>query len=221
MNPAVLKNLSYGMYVIGTKYNGRPNACVANSVIQISSSDPEKVLIALTKDTHSCTAIRENGIFTISVLSTDTPASVIGALGLVSGKNADKLKNIRHKVLIEGVPVVKENTCCWFLCKVISGMDVGQEMVFAAEIIAGSDSAIGTPMTYDFYRVKCTVCRRVGRRPMCRRKARLIRAAVKALSAPCAAMCTATRTSALKNCRTTGCARSAKCRRRHSCAEIK
>ena len=49
MNPAVLKNLSYGMYVIGTKYNGRPNACVANSVIQISSSDPEKVLIALTK----------------------------------------------------------------------------------------------------------------------------------------------------------------------------
>ena len=26
-------------------------------------------------------------------------------------------------------------------------MDVGQEMVFAAEIIAGSDSAIGTPMT--------------------------------------------------------------------------
>ena len=202
MNPAVLKNLSYGMYVIGTKYNGRPNACVANSVIQISSSDPEKVLIALTKDTHSCTAIRENGIFTISVLSTDTPASVIGALGLVSGKNADKLKNIRHKVLIEGVPVVKENTCCWFLCKVISGMDVGQEMVFAAA-------------------VKCTVCRRSARRPMCRRKARLIRAAVKALSAPCAAMCTATRTSALKNCRTTGCARSAKCRKRHSCAEIK
>ncbi|WP_417074660.1 rubredoxin, partial [Hominenteromicrobium sp.] len=45
-----------------------------------------------------------------------------------------------------------ENTCCWFLCKVISGMDVGQEMVFAAENIAGSDSAIGTPMTYDFYR---------------------------------------------------------------------
>ena len=151
MNPAVLKNLSYGMYVIGTKYNGRPNACVANSVIQISSSDPEKVLIALTKDTHSCTAIRENGIFTISVLSTDTPASVIGALGLVSGKNADKLKNIRHKVLIEGVPVVKENTCCWFLCKVLEKLDLPGQVVFVAEIIAGSDEAVGTPMTYKYY----------------------------------------------------------------------
>ena len=152
MNPAVLSNLSYGMYVIGTKRDGRPNACVATSVVQVSSGSPEKVLVTLTKDTHSGAAIRENGIFTISVLSTDTPASVIGALGLVSGKNADKLKNIRHKVLIEGVPVVKENTCCWFLCRVIQSMDMGQEIVFGAEIIAGSDTAIGAPMTYEYYR---------------------------------------------------------------------
>lgn len=151
MNPAVLSNLSYGMYVIGTEYEGHPNACVATSVVQVSSSSPEKVLVTLTKDTHSCAAIRKNGMFTISVLSTDTPASVIGALGLVSGRHTDKLKNIRHKVLIEGVPVVKENTCCWFLCKVIGSLDVGQEIIFAAEIIAGSDAAIGTPMTYAYY----------------------------------------------------------------------
>lgn len=152
MDPVVLRNLSYGMYAIGTKYQGQPNACIANAVMQISSMTPQKILIALTKDTHSCNAIREEGVFTISVLSTETPASVIGALGLVSGKNTDKLKNIRHKVLVEGVPVVKENTCCWFLCSVEETMDVGNEMIFAAEIIAGSDTAVGTPMTYDFYR---------------------------------------------------------------------
>lgn len=151
MNPAVLSNLSYGMYVIGTKQDGRPNACVATSVVQVSSGSPEKVLVTLTKDTHSCAAIRENGIFTISVLSTDTPASVIGALGLVSGKNADKLKNIRHKVLIEGVPVVKENTCCWFLCRVKDSMETKGQKVFVAEVIAGSDEAVGKPMTYQYY----------------------------------------------------------------------
>ncbi len=154
MNPAVLSNLSYGMYAIGVKYDGKPSACIATSVVQVSSSSPEKVLVTLTKDSYSCAAVRKSGIFTISVLSTDTPASVIGALGLVSGRNTDKLKNIRHKVLVEGVPVIKENTCCWFLCSVISSMDVGQEVVFAAEIIAGSDTAIGTPMTYEHYRLK-------------------------------------------------------------------
>ena len=152
MNPAVLSNLSYGMYAIGSEYKGKPNACIANSVVQVSSTSPQKLLVSLTKDTHSCYAIMKNGLFTISVLSTDTPASVIGALGLVSGKSADKLKNIRHKVLVEGVPVIKENTCCWFLCKVVGKMDLGQEVIFAAEIVAGSDVSIGTPMTYAYYR---------------------------------------------------------------------
>ncbi|MBQ2668189.1 MAG: flavin reductase [Clostridia bacterium] len=152
MNPAVLSNLSYGMYAIGSSCDGNPNACIANSVVQVSSRSPEKVLVALTKDTHSCKAIKASGLFTISVLSTDTPASVIGALGLVSGEHTDKLRNIRHKVLTEGVPVIKENTCCWFLCKVIATMDLGHEVVFAAEITAGSDVSIGTPMTYAYYR---------------------------------------------------------------------
>ena len=208
------------MYVIGTKYNGRPNALMANSVIQISSSDPEKVLIALTKDTHSCTAIRENGIFTISVLSTDTPASVISALGLVSGKNADKLKNIRHKVLIEGVPVVKENTCCWFLCKVISSMDVGQEMVFAAEIIAGSDSAIGTPMTYDFYRSEMHGLSPVGSLTYAPPESTFDKSSGE--SFVCSVrLCTATRTSALKNCGQLGVPGLQNAEKARSCAEIK
>ena len=155
MKPLVLGNLSYGMYAIGVKDGSRPNACIANTVMQISKATPSDaalVAVALSKENYSCQCVEQEGIFSISVLSQDTPATVIGALGFVSGRGVDKLGNIRHKVLIEGVPVIKENTCCWFLCKVISGMDVGQEMVFAAEIIAGSDSAIGTPMTYDFYR---------------------------------------------------------------------
>ena len=143
------------MYAIGVKDGNRPNACIVNTVMQISKATPSDqplVALAMNRDNYSCECIEKEGIFSISVLSEDTPATVIGALGFVSGRHADKLGNVRHKVLIEGVPVIKENTCCWFLCKVISVMDVGQEMVFAAEIIAGSDSAIGTPMTYDFYR---------------------------------------------------------------------
>ena len=73
------------------------------------------------------------------------------ALGFVSGRGVDKLGNIRHKVLIEGVPVIKENTCCWFLCKVQEKLDLPGQVVFVAEIIAGSDEAVGTPMTYKYY----------------------------------------------------------------------
>ena len=154
MKPLVLGNLSYGMYAIGVKDGSRPNACIANTVMQISKATPSDaalVAVALSKENYSCQCVEQEGIFSISVLSQDTPATVIGALGFVSGRGVDKLGNIRHKVLIEGVPVIKENTCCWFLCKVITSVDTPTHTVFIGEVIAGSDKAKGTPMTYDYY----------------------------------------------------------------------
>lgn len=53
MNPAVLSNLSYGMYVIGTKQDGRPNACVATSVVQVSSGSPTYIPPEKTFDKSS------------------------------------------------------------------------------------------------------------------------------------------------------------------------
>ena len=154
MKPLVLGNLSYGMYAIGVKDGSRPNACIANTVMQISKATPSDaalVAVAMSKENYSCQCVEQEGIFSISVLSQDTPATVIGALGFVSGRGVDKLGNIRHKVLIEGVPVIKENTCCWFLCKVQEKLDLPGQVVFVAEIIAGSDEAVGTPMTYKYY----------------------------------------------------------------------
>ena len=154
MKPQVLNNLSYGMYAIGIKDGKRPNACIVNAVMQISKATPSRaalVAVAMSKENYSCHCVEQEGIFSISVLSQQTPATVIGALGFVSGKDADKLENVRHKVLIEGVPVIKENTCCWFLCRVLDKMETKGQVVFVAEIVAGSDEAVGTPMTYQYY----------------------------------------------------------------------
>lgn len=157
MKPLVLGNLSYGMYAIGVKDAKKPNACIVNTVMQITKATPADaplVAVSMNKSNYSCECIEKNGVFTISVLSEETPATVIGALGFVSGRKADKLENIRHKVLLEGVPVIKEKTCCWFLCKVRESLEAGSQRLFVAEIIAGSDVAEGTPMTYQYYTEK-------------------------------------------------------------------
>ena len=122
MKPLVLGNITYGMYAIGVKDKNGPSACIVNTVMQVTKTSPgAPPLIALSVNTenYSCQCIEESGVFTISVLSESTPATVIGALGFTSGRHGGKLENIRHKVLMEGVPVIKENTCCWFLCQEI------------------------------------------------------------------------------------------------------
>lgn len=152
MKPLVLNNLSYGMYAIGVKDGNKPSACIVNTVMQISNSQVPLVTVSMNRSNYSFKCIEESGIFSISVLSESTPGTVIGALGFNSGENINKLTNIRHKVLNEGVPVIKENTCCWLLCKVINKVVTGTQALYVAEIIAGSDETIGTPMTYNFYR---------------------------------------------------------------------
>ena len=150
MKPQVLSNLSYGIYAIGTKDAKRPNACIVNTVMQISKATPSDaplVALSMNRENYSCECIEKSGVFSISVLSEATPATVIGALGLVSGRKTDKLENVRHKVLLEGVPVIKENTCCWFLCQVKEQVQLAGQTVFLAEVVAGSDVSVGTPMT--------------------------------------------------------------------------
>lgn len=152
MKPIVLNNLTYGMYAIGVKNGKKVSACIVNTVTQISNNQPAIIAVSMNKSNFSYECIEKSGIFTISVLSEDTPATVIGALGFISGRNTEKLLNIRHKVLIEGVPVIKESTCCWFLCRVKNKIETASSVIYLAEITAGSDEAVGVPMTYNFYK---------------------------------------------------------------------
>ena len=150
MNNLILNSLSYGMYAIGVKDGGKVSACIANTVVQVANT-PNIVAVSLNHNNYSTECIRKSGLFTVSVLSEDTSGAVIGALGFSSGRDVDKLANVRHRILAEGVPVIKENTCCWFLCKVLATAETPTHTLFVAEVIAGSEKTTGKPMTYDYY----------------------------------------------------------------------
>lgn len=150
MKDEILRTLSYGMYALGVKGENRPSACIVNTVFQITAS-PAMIGVSVSHDNYSNECIKKNGIFTVSVLSEDTSGAVIGALGFNSGRDTDKLHNVRYKVLQEGVPVIKENICCWFLCRMVNSVETPTHTVFLAEIVAGSEKYVGKPMTYAYY----------------------------------------------------------------------
>lgn len=151
MKKEILFSLTYGMYAIGVKDDDRASACIVNTVVQVCNS-PNMVAVSMNHNNYSYECIVNNGLFTVSVLSEDTSGAVIGALGYNSGRDTDKLINVRHKILAEGVPIIKENISCWLLCKVKNSIETPTHTVFIAEVIAGSDEAKGTPMTYGYYR---------------------------------------------------------------------
>ncbi len=147
----ILTSLSYGMFAIGVKGEKYPNACIVNTVMQISSL-PMTIAVSVNHSNYTNECIRRSGEFTVSVLSENTSGTAIGALGYTSGRDTNKLANVRYKVLREGAPVIQENICCWFLCRVVNTVETVTHTIFIAEPVAGSESIKGRPMTYDFYR---------------------------------------------------------------------
>ena len=150
MYDKILTSLSYGMFAIGVKGVDSPNACISNTVVQISSY-PMTIAVSINHSNFTNECIKHCGLFTVSVLSEETSGAVIGALGFTSGRDGSKLDNVRHKILQEGVPVIQEDICCWFLCKVVHSVETVTHTIFIAEPIAGSESLKGKPMTYEFY----------------------------------------------------------------------
>ncbi len=150
MNSVILNSLSYGMYAIGVVGENGPTASIVNTVFQVTAQ-PMVIAVSVNHDNYTNERIKATGEFSVSVLSENTSGTVIGALGFSSGKNTDKLANLNYKVLREGQPVLRENICCWFLCKVINSIETLTHTVFLAEIKAGSDKAVEKPMTYDYY----------------------------------------------------------------------
>lgn len=150
MNPEILYSLSYGIYAIGVKGKDRPSACIANAVFQITAV-PEVIAVSMSHDNYTNECIKETNMFTVSVLSEETPGKVIGTLGFKSGREIDKLSNVKHQIIKEGYPIIEENSCSWFLCKVINSIETPTHTVFLAEIADGSDKSVGAPMTYAYY----------------------------------------------------------------------
>ena len=61
-NSALFK-LSYGLYVLTAKCEGKDNGCIVNTVIQITDT-PKRIMVAVNKANFTCGMIKETNEFT-------------------------------------------------------------------------------------------------------------------------------------------------------------
>lgn len=149
MNRKIFRNMSYGVYIVGTLDGNRPTGCVANSIMQITSS-PATIAASINHDNLTNKCISESGYFSFSILAEDSPADLIGTFGFQSGRDINKFDGIEYE-MIENVPVIK-NTCGYVVCKVIDKMETATHTVFLGEVIAADTYDTQTPeMTYAYY----------------------------------------------------------------------
>ena len=148
INNNVFRNLSYGVYVVSTLDGTRPTGCVANSIMQITSS-PATFAVSMNHDNYTNACIKKTGKFAISILSEQSNSDLIGIFGFQSGKDVNKFEGV-DAFEKEGLSIVSDS-CGYIVCKVIDQMETSTHTVFLGEAVAADTLKEEEPMTYAYY----------------------------------------------------------------------
>ena len=148
MNNIIFRSLSYGVYTVTTLDGFKPTGCVANSVMQITSS-PETIAVSINHDNHTNACIKQSQFFGVSVLGENSPSDIIGTFGFNTGKTTDKFAEVGFEYK-EGVPVLTK-TCGYIVCKMVNSVETSTHTVFIGEVIDCDVFEKDIPMTYAYY----------------------------------------------------------------------
>ena len=150
MNRSALHKISYGLYVVTSGQDGKFNGQIANSMFQVTSN-PATVAISINKENYTHELIKLSRKFVVSILSEEAPMTFIGLFGFKSGRDVNKLQNVKTKTAVTQVPVVLDHTVSYLEVEVDSEMDCGTHTIFVGRIVDCDVVSDAVPMTYAYY----------------------------------------------------------------------
>ena len=150
MDNSALFKLSYGLFVLTARQDGRDNGCIINTAMQVTD-DPKRITIAVNKCNLTHDMVLATGQFNISVLSQDAVFWVFQHYGFQSGRDVDKFANIPETRTGNGIRYVEGCTNAVISGNVIQTVDCGTHTLFVAAVTDAKVLAQEPSMTYQYY----------------------------------------------------------------------
>ncbi len=144
-------NLTYGLFVISSKYDNIDNGQISNTAFQVASN-PTRLAISIQKENYTKEIIQKSGIFNVSVLTDDIDFETIRHFGMQSGRDVNKFQNFDAKERsCNGIYYLNENANAFFSCKVVEQKDLGSHTLFIGEVTEAKVLNKKSPCTYAHY----------------------------------------------------------------------
>ena len=176
MNTKALYNLTYGVYLMSAQENGRDNACIINTAVQVANN-PTRISIAAIKGNLTHDMILATGKCNLSSLSTDAPFSLFQHFGMQSGRNVDKFADFTDVARSEnGLYYLTKYATAFLSLNIVESHDLGSHTLFIGELVDAEVLAKAENCTYGYYQTtikasankpaaktgwRCTVCNHV------------------------------------------------------------
>ncbi len=150
INATALFNIGYGLYVLTARENDKDNACIVNTVTQLTD---KKLRVAVTVNKQNLThdMIKNTGVMNVNCLTEDTPFAIFEYFGFQSGRDTDKFvsQNVPHSE--NGLVIVPDYSNSFFSLKVEQEVDLDTHTMFICEVTEAKVLSDKPTMTYTYY----------------------------------------------------------------------
>lgn len=150
MNQKALSELSYGLYVVASKFDKKMNACIVNTVMQMTSN-PLQIAVTINKNNLTCEIAQKSKMLSVSVLSETASFSLFEHFGFQSGRTTDKFVDYPFALTKQELPYLTEHTTAFIDCRVTDIVDLGTHLLFITSVNDCEIISDEKAMTHAFY----------------------------------------------------------------------
>ncbi|MCD8326856.1 MAG: flavin reductase [Lachnospiraceae bacterium] len=150
MDKKAMYKLSYSLFVLTAKEDGRDNGCIVNTVTQVTS-EPNRITVAINKNNLTHDMVLRTGKFNVSILTQKAPYATYQHWGFQSGRDVDKLEEITVSRSENGLVYLPENANAYLSAEVIESKDMGTHTLFLADVTDGEVLSDDESVTYSYY----------------------------------------------------------------------
>ena len=152
MDEQALTKISYGLFLLSVREDGRDNANIINTLSQIANK-PNCVSVSVSKKSLTHAMLLRTGLFSASILTADTPFSLFQHFGMQSGREKDKFNAYLHQTERDpaGLLHLTVHSCAYVTGQVLHTLDFQSHTLFIADPIHAEILSQQPPLTYDDY----------------------------------------------------------------------
>lgn len=144
-NKKITRNITQGVYALITNGGG----CIVDAVSQVSAGDNPLISVAVMKSNNTHDLMKDNKIFSLSVLSENVDPNIIETFGLNSMRDIDKFEKIKC-TQENGVKVI-DGSIGYMICEMVDSIDTGTHTLFIGKLIEADKYNDEKPMSYAYY----------------------------------------------------------------------
>ena len=138
MDQKALYNLTYGMYLLTTREEGRDYGCIINTAVQVAR-DPDRIAISVQNSNKTCEVLKRTGLFNLSAITADAPFDLFRQFGMQSARDVEKFRGYPGMDRAPNtLPILSNFANMYLSVYADQAIDLGSHTLFIGEVLDGA-----------------------------------------------------------------------------------